>query len=344
LTNKEQGMVFMSNKRIFIDGLQYVNWNRALFEELQASGMTAVHVTIAYWENTSEVLDNIARWSRLFRDNVDLILPVHSAADILQARDEGRVGIIFGFQNCSPIEDDLKKVQTLYDLGARIMQLSYNNQSLLATGCYEGRDAGITRFGREVIKEMNRVGMVIDMSHSAELSTLEAIELSERPIAITHANPVFFHPALRNKSDTVLKALAETGGMLGFSMYPFHLKNGSDCTLPGFCEMIARTVDLMGIDCVGIGSDLCQNWGYDVLAWMRSGRWTAGVDYGEGSASNAEWPKQPGWFSQSSDMANVAAGLLDYGFCEEDVAKVMGGNWLDFFQRSFGPVTVEKPN
>ena len=327
----------MNNEMIIIDGLQYVNWNRELFEQLQRSGMTAVHVTIAYWENTQETLDNIGQWHRYFRDHADLIMPVHQAADILEAKRQHKVGIIFGFQNCSPIEDDLKKVQSLHDLGVRIMQLSYNNQSLLATGCYEDKDAGITRFGREVIKEMNRVGMVIDMSHSAEQSTLEAIELSERPIAITHANPSFFHPALRNKSDAVLRALGQSGGMLGFSMYPFHLKNGGDCTLRDFCEMIAQTADLMGIDHVAIGSDLCQNWDYKVLEWMRSGRWTAGVDYGEGSAANADWPQQPSWFSCCGDIMNVAEGLRDIGFREEDVAKVMGRNWLHFFEHSFTP-------
>ena len=195
----------MNREMLLVDGLQYVNWNRDLFEKAQRSGLSAIHVTIAYWENIRETLENIGNWNRHFINHADLIMPIHQAADILEAKRLGKVGIIFGFQNCSPIEDDVKMVQILQQLGVRIMQLSYNNQSLLATGCYEEQDAGITRFGREVIKEMNRVGMIIDMSHSAEKSTLEAIEISERPIAITHANPSFFHPALRNKSDTVLR-------------------------------------------------------------------------------------------------------------------------------------------
>ena len=111
------------------------------------------------------------------------------------------------------------------------MQLTYNNQSLLATGCYEADDTGLTRMGREVVSEMNRVGLVVDMSHSAERSTLDAIDHSSRPIAVTHANPSFWHPALRNKSNDVLKALGDSGGMLGFSIYPHHLKNSSDCSL-----------------------------------------------------------------------------------------------------------------
>merc|ERR1712078_47799 len=103
---------------------------------------------------------------------------------------------------------------------------------------------------------MNRVGLVVDMSHSAERSTLDVIECSSRPIAITHANPSFWHSALRNKSNGVLKALGESNGMLGFSIYPHHLKNVSNCSVQSFCDMVAKTIDLMGEDNVGIGTDL----------------------------------------------------------------------------------------
>tara|TARA_B100000795_G_scaffold72072_1_gene50768 strand:- start:619 stop:1617 length:999 start_codon:yes stop_codon:yes gene_type:complete len=325
----------MRNDMLMIDGLQYVNWNRELFEEAQKSGVHTIHVTIAYWENIRETLENIGTWNRHFINHADLIMPVRQAADILEAKRVGKVGIIFGFQNCSPIEDDVKMVEILHQLGVRIMQLTYNNQSFLATGCYEEQDGGITRFGRQVIKEMNRVGMVIDMSHSAEKSTLEAIEISERPIAITHANPTFFHQALRNKSETVIRAIGESEGMLGFSMYPFHLKNGSDCTLEEFCQMIAQTAEMIGIDRIGIGSDLCLNWDYTVLEWMRSGRWTTGVDHGEGSAEKPSWPKQPSWFTGSKDLHTIARGLSNQGFSDDDIAKVMGENWLSFFEKSF---------
>lgn len=322
---------------LIIDALQYVNWTRELFEEAKAGGVNAIHVTIAYWENTRDALENIGDWRKRFRDHSDIIMPVRQASDILAAQKSGKIGIIFGFQNCSPIEDDLRMVETLHEQGVRIMQLTYNNQSLLATGCYEEGDSGVTRFGREVIKEMNRVGMIIDMSHSAEHSTLQTIELSERPIAITHANPSRWHEALRNKSDDVLKALAESGGMLGFSMYPFHLNNGPDCSLDDFCGMIMDTAELMGINHIGIGSDLCQNWGYETLEWMRSGKWTFKPDYGEGSASNADWPRQPDWFASSKDFGNIAKGLSDKGMAQSDVEKVMGLNWFNFFEAGFQP-------
>ena len=322
---------------LIIDALQYVNWTRELFEEARDGGVNAIHVTISYWENTRDTLENIGDWRKRFRDHGDIIMPIKLASDIDKARAANKVGIILGFQNCSPIEDDLRLVETMYNEGARIMQLTYNNQSLLATGCYEEGDSGVTRFGREVIKEMNRVGMIIDMSHSAETSTLQTIELSERPIAITHANPSSWHHALRNKSDDVLKVLGESGGMLGFSMYPFHLNNGPDCTLDDFCGMVMDTAELMGIDSIGIGSDLCQNWGYETLEWMRSGKWTFKPDYGEGSASNANWPRQPDWFGSSKDFKNIASGLTEKGMSKGDVEKVMGLNWYNFFETGFAP-------
>jgi membrane dipeptidase len=135
----------MRNDMLMIDGLQYVNWNRELFEEAQKSGVHTIHVTIAYWENIRETLENIGTWNRHFINHVDLIMPVRQAADILEAKRLGKVGIIFGFQNCSPIEDDVKMVEILHQLGVRIMQLTYNNQSFLATGCYEEQVATVCR-------------------------------------------------------------------------------------------------------------------------------------------------------------------------------------------------------
>ncbi|WP_435273809.1 membrane dipeptidase [Psychrobium sp. nBUS_13] len=327
----------MHNDLIVIDGLQYSNWDRTIFEQLKQGGVTMVHVTIVYHEQIRETLLRISEWNRHFELNSDLIMPVKSADDIRLAKSVGKVGIMFGAQNCSPIEDDIGMVSVMRELNMMIMQLTYNNQSLLATGCYESNDSGVTRFGRQVIQEMNRVGMVVDMSHSAEQSTLEAIEISERPIVISHANPISFHDAKRNKSDTVLKALGNSGGLLGFSLYPFHLKNGPDCTLEDFCTMVADTADLMGIDQIGIGTDLCQNQPVSILEWMRNGRWSKEMDYGEGSKSNADWPRPLSWFKDSRDFPNITQGLKQHGFNDADIAKVMGQNWLTFLDDALVP-------
>ena len=320
-----------------IDGLQYANWSEKIFRQMRQGGVDAVHVTIAYHETFRETVLNFEAWNRRFEQFPDLIMKGRWAGDIRAAKETGRTAIFFGFQNPSPMEDDIGLVEILHDLGARFMQLTYNNQSLLATGCYEAEDSGLTRMGRQVVAEMNRVGLIIDMSHSAERSTLEAIEHSARPIAITHANPAFWAPALRNKSNDVLRALAQSGGMLGFSMYPHHLKDKSACTLQSFCEMIARTADLMGAEHLGIGSDLCQDQPDSVVEWMRVGRWTKEIDYGEGSASAPGFPPMPEWFRDNRDFGNVESGLREVGFSDAEIAGIMGDNWYRFFEANFTP-------
>ena len=230
-----------------IDNLQYCNWSRKIFEINRLAGLDAVHVTIVYHEDFDELQNVINEWNNHFKENSDLIFLGKDFKDIEKAQLDKKTAIFFGFQNCSPIEDDIGLIEKVHEQGCRFMQLTYNNQSLLATGCYEKNDSGVTNFGREAIKEMNRVGIVIDMSHSAERSTLDAIEISQKPIAITHANPTFWHSAKRNKSDDLLKTLAESGGMLGLSLYSHHLKDGTNCKLESFCEMTAKTAEIMGV-------------------------------------------------------------------------------------------------
>jgi len=320
----------MNNYRI--DNLQYCNWSKEIFKINNEAKLDAVHVTIAYHEDFKEVKKNVEAWHKYFKDNKDLIFHGKTFKDIEKAHQEKKTAIFFGFQNCSPIEDDIGLVEKVYDLGARFMQLTYNNQSLLATGCYEKNDSGVTRMGKEAIKEMNRLGLVVDMSHSAERSTFDAIELSSKPIAITHANPSFWFGAKRNKSNELLKTLADSKGMLGLSLYPHHLKDTSNCTLESFCEMAAKTVELMGVKQVGIGSDLCIGHPDSVVEWMRNGTWTKTKDYGEGSSKNPNFPKQPKWFEDARGFKNLEQGLKKVGFQETEVNDILGNNWYNFYR------------
>ena len=315
-----------------IDNLQYCNWSREIFEINRQAGLDAIHVTIVYHEDFDELKAVIKDWEKLFLDNSDLIFHGKSFKDIEKAKSESKTAVFFGFQNCSPIEDDVGLVEQVYDLGCRFMQLTYNNQSLLATGCYESIDSGVTNFGKEVIKEMNRLGLVIDMSHSAEKSTIDAIEISEKPIAITHANPSFWHAAKRNKSNELLKILSENKGMLGLSLYPHHLKNGTNCTLESFCEMTAKTAEIIGTKNIGIGSDLCLNQKDSVVEWMRNGTWTKTKNFGEGSKTKPGFPNQPDWFLDARGFKNLESGLKKIGFNDEEVNGILGNNWYNFYK------------
>ena len=315
-----------------IDNLQYCNWSRKIFEINREAGLDAVHVTIVYHEDFDELQGVLAAWNKHFKENPDLIFLGKNFKDIEKAKSENKTAIFFGFQNCSPIEDNIALVEKVYEQGCRFMQLTYNNQSLLATGCYEAIDSGVTNFGREAIKEMNRVGIVIDMSHSAEKSTFDAIEISEKPIAITHANPNFWYEAKRNKSNDLLKTLSDSGGMLGLSLYAHHLKGGTNCKLESFCEMVAKTAEIMSVKNIGIGSDLCINQPDSIVEWMRNGTWAKAKNFGEGSKNKPGFPDQPEWFLDARGFKNLEMGLKKVGFNIEEVNGILGNNWYNFYK------------
>ncbi|MEW9673207.1 dipeptidase [Ammoniphilus sp. 3BR4] len=321
-------------KMIIIDGLTLSNWNRELLLELHKGNVTCVHVCVALWETARETLTNIGKWYRFIEDNADLVMLVKKGEDIHNAKSLGKVGVILGTQNASPLEDDLSLVEVFSELGLKIMQLTYNNQNLIGSSCYEQVDTGLSRFGRLVVEEMNRVGMIIDLSHVGDRTTLDAIAHSRRPVSITHANPSWIYPTKRNKTKEVLTALRDNGGVLGLCLYPY-LMNGAQTTLDEFCGMVAQTVEFMGVEQVALGTDLTLNWGEDFLKWMRMGRWTHQINYGAGSAANPSWPEWPAWFQGPADFPGIAEALLAKGFSRSEVEAVMGGNWLRFFTEGF---------
>jgi membrane dipeptidase len=325
--------IAMAERPLLIDGLQYCNWSRAIFEQMQEAQLTAVHATIAYHENFRETVSRISEWNWRFRDHADLILHARSVADIERARASNRTAIVFGVQNSSPIEADLGLLQVLHTLGVRFMQMTYNNQSLLGSGWCEPHDVGVTRMGREVIEEMNALGMVIDLSHAGERTMLETIELSQRPVAVTHANPTFWRAGNRNVSDTVLAALARSHGIIGVSLYAHHLAAGPDTSLESFCEMVARLAERIGVERIGIGSDLCQDQPHSVLRWMREGRWMRSSQ----ETASTGFPPQPHWFADSRGFSNLARGLRAAQFSATEVEGILGGNLFRFMQNGFEP-------
>ena len=249
---------------------------------------------------TSARPSRIVDWNRRFERH-GALSPGAARPDIDRARAAGRTAVFFGLQNASAIEDDIGLVEILHTLGIRFMQLTYNNQSLLGSGCYEAEDTGITRMGREVIAEMNRVGMAIDMSHSGERSTREAIDLSARPIAITHANPSSWHEVPRNKSDAAAEGAGGTRRGARPVALPAPPAGAAQLHARGITTMVARLADLIGVDHIGIGSDLCQDQPDSVVAWMRNGRWTKSEpSIGLGAAV---FPPQPSWFRDNRDFA-----------------------------------------
>ena len=317
---------------IRIDALQYANWSPAIFAQWRQARLGAVHATVAYHLSFRAVVDEIVTWNWRFRDHADLIAPVRDAGDIDRDAASGRTAVLLGLQNPLAIEDDLGLIAVLHDLGIRVMQLTYHNQSLLGCGWAEAEDSGVTRMGRAAIAEMNRLGMVIDLSHAGERTALEAVALSARPVAVTHATPAAWRPGGRQVSERLMRALAESEGMLGLSLYPLHLADGPATTLVSFCAMAARAAEVMGVARLGIGSDLCQDRPDEAVQWMREGRWMRP----DSAAPRPRFPPQPDWFADSRGFDALEHGLRAVGFSEDACGMILGGNWQRFLRAAMG--------
>ena len=325
----------ISEDIILIDGLEYCNWNRDLFENAHQAGITAIHATLVYWENTEESFAKIKYWNDLFKEHYDIITHAKKTEDIFQAKKNNKLAIIFGFQNSAPIANDIFLVEKFFKEGLRFMQLTYNNQTPLAGGCFEPNDSGVSRFGKAVIEEMNRLGMIVDLSHAGKQTCIDAIDFSSKPVAISHANPSFFHKSIRNIDSDILQKLVKKNGFIGLSLYPYHLKNLGKCKVEEFCSMIKELINLIGEDNIGIGSDLCLNWPDEIVMWMRNGKWTKKIDYGESKDNNPKWPELPNWYSKPSDLKNLFISMCENNISEKVATKIVGENWLSFMKNQF---------
>lgn len=325
---------------MYIDGLQCSNFDRSVLKNLRRGRLACITNTLAFWEDTTETMDRIGRWRDLARENADLVAIARSVREIIDTARSGRTAVLLGCQNTSPLADRLRFVELFWDMGMRVMQLTYNNQNAYGSSCYEPNDGGLSRGGRELVREMNRVGMVIDLSHVGNRTAREVIEWSEKPVAITHANPasLFRHP--RNKPDDVLRALTERGGVLGLATYRNICGKWAD-TAESWCEMAERSLELVGAEHVAIGTDLSERSGEKELDWMRRGRWTRDVDYGAGSAAQPGKVLPPQWFANSGDFPAIEQGLLKRGLDAATTRGVMSGNWLRMYRDVFGEADVE---
>ena len=322
------------NEAVVIDGLNVSRWDSpAVYRSIHAGGVTAINATIAIWEDYGQTMDNIAGWLHRFRTHEDILVQARSVKDILQAKKDGKVGVVFGWQNASPIENDLARLDLFYALGVRIIQITYNERNLLGNGCYERHDDGLSNFGLDAIKEMNRLGILIDLSHVGDRTTLEAIESSEKPVAFTHANARSFFDHVRNKTDEALKLLAERDGVVGANAFPPFLRHGYESTVKDYVDAIDDLVERVGIDHVAIGTDYTQDQPKTFFDWIFSQQ---GTKYQERPVPHPDPLVHPEGMETPDKLSNVAREFVDRGYSDTDVAKILGGNWLRLFREVWG--------
>ncbi len=307
---------------IVFDGLNVSNWSRAVFEDMRAGGLTCANCTCSIWEDFPATMGNIAAWKRWFRDHADLILPVFSTEDIRRAKREARTGIILGFQNTSAFEDRIGYVQLFKELGVGIVQLTYNTQNLAGSGCYESTDTGLSDFGREIVAEMNRVGIMCDLSHVGAATSRDTILASTKPVCYSHCLPSGLKAHPRNKSDEEMRFMADRGGFVGVTMFPAFLKKGIHSTVDDYVEAIDYVVNLVGEDCVGFGTDFTQGYGPEFFEWLTHDKGYARrlTDFGE--------IINPDGIRTIGEYPNLTAAMERAGWPEQKIRKIMGENWV----------------
>jgi membrane dipeptidase len=329
--NKETNMekpqsADIHSQAIVIDGLNASYFlNEEVLKRLKRGGITAFNGTVAAWHSLADTMNLIADHYRLFEDKPDLIMQVRTVEDIRVCKDKRVPGMILGFQDTNPINGNVRMLAVYRSLGVRIIQLTYNDENRVGFGCMAPDDKGLTSFGREVVAEMNRLGMLVDLSHCGPKTTMDAIEASATPVAFTHANPLALAKSPRNKPDEAFRALAEKGGMAGAVLLPAWLTHHGQATLEDYLRAIDYLVNLMGVDHVGLGTDFMEEIPEEINAAALKGI----------SAENLKKyysSKTVKGFETVSECPKVTEGLLGRGYSTEDVAKIMGGNWLRLFQ------------
>lgn len=313
---------------IVIDGTSF--FCRGYTDRLERAGVTALNMTTAWPDDDFEMaVRRIEEYYTLVREDAKLAI-VERAEDIPRLKQDGRVGIIIAFQNARPIGSTLERIETFWRLGVRTIQLTYNTRSYIGDGVFEDTDAGLSKFGRAAVMEMNRVGILIDLSHVGRRTSLDAIEVSQKPCVFTHSNPHALVPVPRNITDEQMRAVAAKGGVVGCSSFPALVWRGGaePPTIDQFVECIDYTVGVVGIDHVSIGTD---------------SEATKGAYPPELRASlRRKYPGTTGGFHQKfpqgapvkgleeglGDWPNITARLLQRGYKPDDVKKVLGGNLL----------------
>ncbi|MGL4767304.1 MAG: dipeptidase [Formosimonas sp.] len=307
-----------------IDGLIIAKWERATFEDMRRGGITAANCTVSVWEDFDKTVQNIGDMKKLIRENDDLLTLVRNVDDIARAKSENKTGIILGFQNAYAFEDQLSYIEAFADMGVRVVQLCYNTQNLVGTGCYE-RDGGLSGYGHEVIAEMNRCGIMVDLSHVGGKTSEEAILSSKKPVTYSHCLPSGLKEHPRNKSDEELRFIADHGGFIGVTMFPPFLKRGIDATVDDYVEAIDYVVNIVGEDCVGIGTDHTQGHGHEFFEWLTHDKGQHRRLTKFGTIIN------PLGIRTIGELPNLTAALEKHGWPASRIEKIIGANWVRFY-------------
>ena len=307
-----------------------------------ASGLTAVNVTLGYVAGPMEpfeyTVQSIAVWDRLLRERSVHLVKVNTAADILRAKSEGKVGVFYGFQNTVQIGDKLDRIDTFGGLGVGVIQLTYNPANAWGDGSMAPLNRGLTPLGREAVARLNANRIMVDLSHSGERTCLDAIAASARPISINHTGCRALTDLPRNKSDAELRRVAQKGGFVGVYFMPY-LNLSGHAHAEDVVAHIEHAVNVCGEDHVGIGTDGGVTSIDDLEAYKAhlaaeiAGRAKAGIGAKGERADTYPFAVDLRGVEQFHKLASL---LKAQGYSSARVDKILGGNFLAFAREIWG--------
>jgi len=308
-----------------------VEWQEAR----RASGVTVISLTMGPFGREMFSYENAVKDIACFTHKFDTIsdlIKVTSSKDIERAKKEDRLGLILNFQNTTHIGANIDNIDFFYSLGVRVIQMTYNDLNLVGAGCTERRDCGLSRFGLKVVERMNKLGMLIDLSHTGYQTTMDVIEASAAPVAFTHTVCQAVHAHDRGKKAEQLEAIAQKNGYVGICVVPMFISPREDANLDDFLAHVEHAVKIVGADKVGIGTDHAES--YPPLAQKMNQEALEKLGFQKKHSVNMlrKTEGYRGW----RDFPNLTRALVSRGYDDDAVRGILGGNFLRIFKQTVG--------
>ena len=308
------------------DSVMNVDYIDELLPRFKKVGVNFVSLSLTDKETVDNTMRHIGRVKREIRERSEWLVLATSVDDIRNAKADNKLAVNFDFQDSLPFDSCLDLIQVYYDLGVRQVGLAYNQRNLVGDGCAEEADGGLSRFGAAAIKEMNRVGMLVDGSHVGYRTTMDAMGVCDAPFIFSHSNPFAVRPHYRNIKDDQIKACAASGGVIGINGVGYWVGDVNAGTEAIF-RCLDYTVELVGPEYVGLGFDYVHDLDH-LMEWVRAAPLTWPPHNGEEMVKHN--------YAGAEQMVELTQMMLDHGYSDEDVSGVLGENWARVCKQVWG--------
>ena len=314
-----------------IESMKATDWDTQELDAIKKSGYTGIHTSLASrnWDST---LKSIIVWNERISLKPEVYLKATKAAHFKQAKKQGRLAVLYGHQNATMLENNIERLNVMYDLGTRCIQLTYNTRNLLGDGCTERTNAGLSDFGIAVVKRMNELGIIVDLSHCGEKTSNDGIYFSSPPACFTHTMCEALYPGHpRAKTDKQLRYIAQKGGMIGIAALGYFIgpDPGGKTTIETYLDHIDHAVKIAGLDHVGLSTDFQI---HGQKAWATKESWYEPRLKSFKPSYNVKWPPWIPELDEPRRFRNVTYGLFKRGYSERAIEKILGENWLSYFE------------